>query len=209
MKKKIISLVMALALCAGLAVPAFATTNLGTLSYWYSDSEQIGRWNKSSIDIYTVKLNSYALFSFTIGMNHACNQWEDVTGMTLSKSSSSSFASAPIQYYGGTADELNATGEFTVPSTANGYTARYIKTEGTWTYGRTQKEGCLIDKALGFIVDKDHTADEYKNTCTHELGHALGWFGHSNNNSDIMYAYGNSVTSLTTRDKNHISQVYR
>ena len=62
--------------------------------------------------------------------------------------------------------------------------------------------------AVGCIIDKDRTTDQYKKTCTHELGHALGWAGHSSNTSDIMYSAGSSVTSLTSRDKNHLSQDY-
>lgn len=83
-----------------------------------------------------------------------------------------------------------------------------MSTEGTWTYGNTSKTGVLISAVEGCIVDKNHSSNEYKETCTHEMGHALGWSGHSGNSSDIMYAYGSSITTLTTNEKNHLSQVY-
>lgn len=60
----------------------------------------------------------------------------------------------------------------------------------------------------GCIIDKEYTLNQTKKTCTHELGHALGWIGHSGTSSDIMYQSGSSITSLTYRDIQHLSQVY-
>jgi tetratricopeptide (TPR) repeat protein len=52
--------------------------------------------------------------------------------------------------------------------------------------------------------------EEMKKTCLHELGHAFGLSGHSNNNTDIMF-FSESPTvwaALTKRDKNTISRLY-
>lgn len=59
-----------------------------------------------------------------------------------------------------------------------------------------------------YIKDNSRTLNEYKKTATHELGHSLGWKGHSSNSNDIMYGTASSVTNLTSRDSNHLSQVY-
>lgn len=185
---------------------ALAATNLGTLSCWYSDYDYIARWNKSSITVYTNKLNSNGSFYFSMGMYLGCGKWEDALGITIS--SSSYDTSAPIKYYGGTKNEVSAYGDFTIDSSTNGVTQRAQYVEGTWKYGNTSKTGYLVSSAVGCIIDKNHTTDEYEKTCTHELGHALGWAGHSSNTSDIMYKKGSSVTSLTTRDIEHLSQVY-
>lgn len=50
--------------------------------------------------------------------------------------------------------------------------------------------------------------DIRKLECIHEVGHSLGWFGHSTLSSDIMYSYSTENITLTTRDKNHLVQVY-
>lgn len=46
------------------------------------------------------------------------------------------------------------------------------------------------------------------NVGIHELGHSMGWHGHSTNSSDVMYTYTNDVKTLTSRYKNHLAQVY-
>ena len=82
--------------------------------------------------------------------------------------------------------------------------------EGTWYLYPLEvtKTGYRQVSALGCIVDNNRTSAEYIKTALHELGHAVGWNGHSANTSDVMYGYGSSVTVLTNRDKNHLSQVY-
>lgn len=52
--------------------------------------------------------------------------------------------------------------------------------------------------------------DDMKKVCLHEVGHALGINGHSNNNSDVMF-FSESPTilpSLTPRDKATICRLY-
>jgi predicted Zn-dependent protease len=52
--------------------------------------------------------------------------------------------------------------------------------------------------------------EDVKKTLLHEIGHALGLSGHSNNNKDVMF-YSESPTvwaALTKRDKNTIARLY-
>ena len=67
-------------------------------------------------------------------------------------------------------------------------------------------EGSLF--IIYYIINKGLGIDAQKKTFTHEVGHALGWFGHSAGNTDVMYAYGSQYLYLTMRDKNHLCQIY-
>jgi hypothetical protein len=51
--------------------------------------------------------------------------------------------------------------------------------------------------------------DTYK-TCQHEVGHALGWQGHSSTAGDIMYPVlnANQTPFLKERDRNTITALY-
>lgn len=53
--------------------------------------------------------------------------------------------------------------------------------------------------------------DRIKETCLHEIGHALGLNGHSSNTADIMY-FGNTarqLPALTKRDKATMARLYQ
>lgn len=64
MRKAILAVLLCFSMLTALSTTAFAATNLGTLSYWYSDSDTIGRWDESSVKVYKDKLNSNASFFF-------------------------------------------------------------------------------------------------------------------------------------------------
>lgn len=41
--------------------------------------------------------------------------------------------------------------------------------------------------ARGYIInDSNNTLNIYMNAATHELGHALGWMGHSTDKNDVI-----------------------
>lgn len=208
MLKKTLSILLSFLLILFCSTKVFAAPNLGTLSCWYSDSDIIGRWDTSNVQIYKVQYSENDSFYFSSGLAYACIPWSNDTEINISSGTSSSYASAPIVYYGGTMEQLNALTDFTISQLTNGITTVNFSAEGYWSYGTETKLGWVITGAEGCIVDKDHSTNEVTNTCIHELGHALGWHGHSNVSSDIMSEYGSSNILLTDRDKNHLSQVY-
>ena len=65
----------------------------------------------------------------------------------------------------------------------------------------------MFYKIRGYVLNQS-TLTNFYNVSTHELGHALGWRGHSSYSSDVMYTYGNGVTTLQTRDILHLKQIY-
>ena len=181
--------------------------SLGNLSVWYSTKNSIGRWSSSSIKVYMEKLNTNTSFTFIESLTNATSQWHSALGVTLTANVNA--PASPIRYFGGTASEVTAAG-LSVVAGDNGRTTYSYYYEGTWYLYPldTTKTGNRHVNAQGYILDKNRTASAYIKTALHELGHSLGWEGHSSNVSDVMFGSGSEVTTLTNRDKNHLSQVY-
>ncbi len=180
--------------------------NLGSISQWADiESNFVGHWI-SVPTIYCEKLNTNSAFYFLPGLNSGISKWN--TALEINISTTSSEASANITAYGGTISELEALGYSLTPVTL-GTTERSYTYLGHYTYNNSVKLGARIDDAVICIQDKSgKTPADYINTCTHELGHALGFFGHASSSSAIMYAFGHTGNTLQTPEINHLKQVY-
>lgn len=196
--------------------------NLGSISYWFSDGDSIGRWTTMPGSVNTQKLDtSKSSFIFYVSMSHAIEKWNDALGRSIAVSTVTTAPSSSdkIIFYGGTQAQLDkqtTLGSYLIP-VPNDITGRVTYNtpsvtsyEGEWTYGFMTKYGYKHEKIYGYIVDKDNTENQQRNTSTHELGHALGWRGHLSTlySTSVMYLYLTSITVLTAADKNQLSQVY-
>ena len=155
-----------------------------------------------------IKLNNNALFYFDDGFAAAISQWNSAGISTIDNGSSTS---SDIVCKGGTRSELLNNVDWLSYSDLDGRTGItfwYDSFEVYLDYNSTQKYLYQLSSSYIFIVDQGSTVNQQKNTFIHELGHALGWYGHSALNSDIMYSQITSITTLTNRDKNHLVQVY-
>jgi hypothetical protein len=177
------------------------------IAYWYSNSSDIGFW-ASTPTISRIKLNTNSTFYFEDGYSRARSQW---SGAGISTTSIGSSTSAQIVCRGGTVNEIVNAGTGITASTLNGLNGiTYISStfQDYLSYNGSQKVLRKLSSADVYIVDNGNTLNEQKNTFIHEVGHALGWFGHSTVSSDVMYTYGTCIITLTTRDKDHLTQVY-
>jgi hypothetical protein len=179
-----------------------------TLSYWYSDDYQIAFWS-SSPNVWYDKIDTSSSFSFLSGLLNGEDEWNDALGTSINISSS--YTDAPIKYYGGTKTQIDALGIFdTVPSDASGFTD-YADDE--W-YCEHTYNGIAIAcseqiSTIGYIISRsDFSYNNYLKCCTHELGHSMGWRGHSSSTSWIMTQGKSTVTALATGEKNHLAQIY-
>lgn len=213
MKKRIVYVSILLIL----AVPSFVYANtLGDLGYWYSDSNVIGRWIDAR-NIFSERLDStFTATELSTNVSHARNQWQSAG---ISTSTTTNRNNANIRVYVGSLENIRKLYPG-YSSTATGV-ARYLSVvnEGSWrikgecTGCDTYMTGYRHQDVEIYIKNRTDSGSEKENrlkkTFTHELGHGLGWRGHSSNSADIMYHTNSQVTTVTSRDKNHLSQVYR
>lgn len=193
-----------------------------TLQFWCSNATEIAYWRSIPSDINSCYLDGNTLFD--TGMQTAVTNWRNALGCTLNYNpvNKNFTTNGGIIIYGGSYGEIYDTGDFTSTEVYGTDEYGYLKS-GYVQLSRVQDgvsyitssgitvTGSYITKARGFVADKgtgSNYTNQYKKTCTHELGHALGWLGHSSNSSDIMYGLSTSVTALTNRDINHLLQIY-
>lgn len=204
--KKIISIMFILLLL----ITTVSAADLGTLSYWYAtytgaSTSKIGRWTSTPY-VWSAPMDStFTSADFASYVDHALMQWDSAGISTYGVDNE---LDAPLRIYGGSLATLQGL-DPAFPSASAGRTVTAAIQEGTWTYQGTTKTGYEIVEADVYIRSvSGKTTSGYKNTTTHELGHSLGWLGESTNTSDVMYYTESSVTTLTTRDKSHLTQVY-
>ena len=62
---------------------------------------------------------------------------------------------------------------------------------------------------MGIVYDPDYSNfDELRQMVTHELGHALGYDGHSMLSANVMYASVTGTYELTSTDIKHLKFFY-
>ncbi len=187
------------------SITAYAYSTI-EIFYWYSNGSNIGHWT-STPTISNKKLNSNTSFYFSEGYTTARTQWSSAG---ISTTNVGTGTSGNIKCYGGTAAQLVAelgkpASDFDGVYGITYYSSSlqyYLDYYGTTKYLRT------ISSAKVCILDKGRNLPQTKKTFMHEVGHALGWFGHSVDSEDVMYGSGSSVDALTNHDKLHLLQVY-
>ena len=195
------------------------------ISYWYSDASSIGYWQ-------TVPNVYYCLLSgttyFNTAMSNGTSKWRNKLGIPVYSISTDNdelefLNTNQIQFYQGSDEELIELGIFYISDIENhnnlglttynplGFYMPAIRVHSlllTRNNTTTSYNCYAIQRARGFIRDFGSNTTKYNSVCAHEIGHALGWWGHSSDRSDVMYSPYQGVTSLTDRDKYHLKQVY-
>lgn len=174
------------------------------LTYFYANEYTIG-YDMYRI-LYSQNIDGFTSANFDTYLSYAKSQWSStVTGFGIG---SNTFGST-IELYGGRESTL----EELEPEIVNYWAlTNHIEYQwvDTYTYeGNNVKKYRFYKTKVYCPLQPFATDNSYKNMFTHELGHSVGWNGHSYNSLDVMYTTpSSSRITLTSQDKNHLIQIY-
>lgn len=175
-------------------------TSAKSFSYWYSDTNRIGKVNNHYLT-YINYSGGHSAVDFGKYMRHARNQWSSAGVNTYEGATQ---ANATINWFGGTVKkltELEPSLRYYAAVTVMNHS--HVRND---TYNGKAISNRKITKAKIYTPKKSlYSAKKYRTMFTHELGHALGYLGHSTSKNDLMHSSGIKDV-LTTRDKRHVSQ---
>ena len=58
------------------------------------------------------------------------------------------------------------------------------------------------------VKEDGRTFSELKMVGTHEIGHAIGHYGHNQNSSKVMYPTVSSVYTVSSQEEDHMEIIY-
>lgn len=161
-----------------------------TYSPNYTKSVELLRWPLFPLRVFFKRDSNYSAARRALAIE-GFNRWVAATGndgFTYNVVSSEAAANVSVNFYdfnGGAGDVLGTT------------VVSYYEQSGTIE---------SADISLGITGDRNNDLL----TATHEMGHCLGIYGHSPNDSDLMYFQGNEAAggAITPLDLNTVLTAY-
>lgn len=179
------------------------------IDYWYSNVDEMGIWGISSISVYVGSNSSQTSLSVAnlkSYLSTAMTSWS-VTKISISYASSQNNAKLGL----GGITRAEAT-SISIPSNVVGVTSFPTQKQiARLYYSSSEKALYSITRAEVLLIESTQTSTVAgaKKVLVHEMGHALGYYGHYDNGR-VMTTYYEDITSLTpsTDEKNHLGQMY-
>lgn len=196
----VIALTLAISLLIGGRIAA-----MPNLYYWYSDAASISYTRGPAT--FRVSILDSSFREDALGSYHnAIGQWNNTLPIHIYDVQPST-SSTYVMYYG-SYSQLKAI--FPGLNEGNtGYASASFLRDGVANYqGTTKNVNRHVSGSACVVKKSGQSSAQYRKTALHESGHLLGWTGHSSNSSDVMYGYSSSITTLTQRDKTHLTQIY-
>ena len=198
--KQKLALVCLIILCSYMSLKTVSKADSIYFDNWYSDAYYVLYWSQAPKVFIT---NLSGAINIVPYVNSAVNKWSNAG---ISSSVTTALSNANIRYYGGTRSELISIGLY--------YITDYLGLTYWDSYSYMTTANSYYDiyrlNAVSTSVCSEAGSELYSNVALHEYSHALGWVGHSVYfENDVMYPYAvKGNTTLTTRDKNQLLQVY-
>jgi len=192
---------------------------------WNDYENDVTFWNLRTLNIYVHQTpNAPAGFNFTTHMNDARSQWSSaVGGMNFVNSPHSN---AHILAYGGSRAEIyriarrygiesegwagvaRATWETPVGTiNINGVRNVYRFNVDARTFQNTSRAVMLVaSNPPGLIMSR--SSAEVRKLSLHELGHLMGYVGHSLSENDVMFNTTTTSQQLSQAERTHLRRIY-
>ena len=200
-----------------------ATIRITVDNHWNSDINRVSFWNLWNLNIRSEARSGITLANFNTHMTNAQDQWSNAVG-GMNFTVNAAYSNAHILSFGGNRSQMYALAEwYDIRSRGWAGVAGIPPTTFVGTINVSGNRGVyrinpnFTPHLRGVMLNSTtrpngsaHTNDEFRMIVLHELGHMMGYNGHSTNNTDVMYGAIPIRPNIVVapREQRHLRRVY-